>query len=171
MHLLTVALAASLTTGLAATPALASNFQDLAGIDSAVVRFTGAQIGQAGGAQLPVDRQMRLAACQQPLALDWYGSTQTAVRVTCPGSWRIFVPLLQAPRAAVIEPQLPVVERNDLLRVEAGGAGFRVARQGEALEDGRVGESIRVKIDDGTYRGRIVNAQVVESGRVLIPIR
>ena len=167
MRLFTVALAASL----AAAPAFASTFQDLAGIDSAVARFTGAQIGQAGGAQLPVDRQMRLASCQQPLALDWYGVSQTAVRVTCPGSWRIFVPLLAQRQAAQMELAPPAIERRDLLRVEAGGSGFRVTRQGEAMEEGRVGETIRVKIEDGSRRGRVVTAQVVESGRVLIPIR
>lgn len=153
---------------LAAAPAAGNGFHDLASLDRAVASFTGAPIGQPGGAQAPVDRQLRLATCHQPLAIDRYGTD--AVRVACPaaGGWRIFVPLL-IERAAHAEPAAPVVARRDLLRVEAGGAGFRVTRQGEALDEGRVGDSIRVKLEDGTRRGRIVAAQVVESGRVRVP--
>jgi len=155
-----------------ASPAIAQSgpFHDLSAIDNAVAQFAGAAIGQAGGAQAPVDRQMRLSACNRPLALEYFGSDNTAIRVTCPQGWRIFVPLMQVRRDAV-EVQAPAITRRDVLRVEAGGAGFRVARQGEALEDGRIGQSIRVKLDDGSRRGRIVTAQVIESGRVLVPIR
>ena len=154
----------------AATPALASGFQDLASIDSSVARFTGAAIGQAGGAQAPVDRQMRLAQCRDPLLLEWYGTSQTAVRVSCPESWRIFVPVMQARAQPAAEVEAAAISRRDLLRVEAGGAGFRVTRQGEALEDGRVGQAIRVKLDDGSRQGRVVSAQVIEAGRVRVLI-
>jgi len=147
-----------------AVPAYATELHDLALIDREVAAFTGAPVGGSGGAQAQVDRQMRLARCSQPLALDYYG-TRTSIRVVCPdaGSWRVFVPLMQETGAAVIS-------RRDILRVEAGGNGFRISRSGEALEDGRAGAMIRVRIDDGSRQGRVVAAEVIEAGRVRVPI-
>ncbi|MEN7536793.1 flagella basal body P-ring formation protein FlgA [Aurantiacibacter flavus] len=165
-----IAAATTLAT-LATTSVAASNFHDLATIDTAVARFAGAQIGQSGGAQSPVDRQMRLARCAAPLALDWYGAGETAVRVTCPGSWHIFVPIMRTRASVAAVEEAPAISRRDLLRVEAGGAGFRVSRSGEALEEGQVGEAIRVKIDDGTRQGRVVMARVVEAGLVRVAVR
>jgi len=151
-----------------AAPVFATALHDLAAIDREVAAFTGAPIGGAGGAQGQVDRQMRLAQCSQPLVIDYYGG-RTSVRVVCPdtASWRVFVPLM---RASIGQSSAPVVVRRDLLRVEAGGAGFRVSRSGEAMEDGTPGQMIRVKIDDGSRQGRVITAQVIEAGRVRVPI-
>lgn len=151
-----------------AIPAFATDLHDLAAIDREVAAFTGAPVGGSGGAQAQVDRQMRLARCGQPLALDYYGA-RTSIRVVCPdpGSWRVFVPLMQT-RAA--DAGAAVVTRRDLLRVEAGGSGFRVSRSGEALEDGRAGAMIRVRIDDGSRQGRVISAEVIAAGRVRVPI-
>ena len=152
---------------LLATPAYATELHDLAAIDREVAAFAGSPIGGAGGAQAQLDRQMRLARCGQPLALDFYGA-RSSVRVVCPdpGSWRVFVPLMQA-RA---EQAAAAISRRDLVRVEAGGAGFRISRSGEALEDGRVGAMVRVRIDDGSRQGRVIAAEVIEAGRVRVPI-
>lgn len=171
MRRLALIAAAAPLAALAATPAAASGFHDLAAIDSAVARFAGAEIGQSGGAQAPVDRQMRLDQCAAPLALDWYGAGETAVRVTCPGSWRVFVPIMRTAASVSVAEESPVVSRRDLLRVEAGGSGFRVSRSGEALEEGSVGQAIRVKINDGTRQGRVVMARVVEAGLVRVAVR
>ena len=112
---------------------------------------------------------MRLARCAQPLSLERYA--QSAVRVTCQGAqgWRIYVPIL-AVRTVVAQPEAPIVSRRDLLRVEAGGEGFRVVRQGEALDEGHVGQTIRVKVDDGSRRGRTITALVTGPGRVRVAI-
>jgi flagella basal body P-ring formation protein FlgA len=112
--------------------------------------------------------KLPLARCRQPLALDYYGA-RTSIRVICPdpGSWRVFVPLMQPRESA---ERAAVVSRRDLLRVEAGGAGFRVSRSGEALEDGGAGAMIRVRIDDGSRQGRVISAEVIEAGRVRVPI-
>ena len=150
-----------------APPASATDLHDLAAIDREVAAFTGVPLGGAGGAQAQLDRQMRLARCGQPLALDFYGA-RSSVRVVCPdpGSWRVFVPLMQA-RA---EQAAAAISRRDLVRVEAGGAGFRISRSGEALEDGRVGAMVRVRIDDGSRQGRVIAAEVIEAGRLRVPI-
>ena len=152
---------------LLATPAHATELHDLAAIDREVAAFTGVPLGGAGGAQAQLDRQMRLARCGQPLALDFYGA-HSSVRVVCPdpGSWRVFVPLMQAR----VEEAAAAISRRDLVRVEAGGAGFRISRSGEALEDGRVGAMVRVRIDDGSRQGRVIAAEVIEAGRVRVPI-
>src|SRR6478609_6219167 len=51
----------------ATAPALAAGFADPAAIDRAVAAFTGAPIGTPGGARTPVDRRLRLAACNAGL--------------------------------------------------------------------------------------------------------
>lgn len=154
---------------LAATPALASGFHDLAAIDRQVAAFLGAGIGDPGGAQAPVNRQLRLVQCSQTPLLDWQGTDGQAVRVRCPDvdGWRLFVPVMASPRAAEEDP---VVARRDLLRIEASGPGFRIARTGEALDAGHVGSLIRVRIDDGTRAGRVISAEVVAAGRARVPL-
>ena len=56
-------LAILLALGLAA-PALAQATADLDAVDRAVAQFTGAPLGQPGGAAMPTDRRLRLAPCR-----------------------------------------------------------------------------------------------------------
>jgi flagella basal body P-ring formation protein FlgA len=39
-----------------------------------------------------------------------------------------------------------LIHRNRTVSVEAIGAGFRVTRQGEALQDGALGDTVRVRM-------------------------
>lgn len=151
----------------AAPSAKAESFADLAGIDAAVAQFAGAAIGQPGGATLPVDRRLRLAACRQPLALGWNGARRDAVVVSCPdaGSWRIFVPLLVAAPAAA---SAPAVARGEAVTIEASGEGFSVSHPGEALEAGAVGAWIRVR---PAGKGEPLRARVIRPGLVSLPVR
>lgn len=51
----------------------------------------------------------------------------------------------------------PLVERREQVSVEAGGAGFRIARQGQAIDDGARGDRVRVRMPDrSTLRGTVV---------------
>lgn len=150
-----------------APSAKAETFADLAAIDAAVAQFAGAAIGQAGGATLPVDRRLRLAACRQPLALGWNGARRDAVVVSCPdaGSWRIFVPLLvTAPAVAAA----PAVARGEAVTIEASGEGFSVSQPGEALEAGAVGAWIRVR---PAGKSEPLRARVIRPGLVSLPVR
>jgi flagella basal body P-ring formation protein FlgA len=147
--------------------AQAAPFADLSVIDAEVARFTGAGPGQPGGASLPVDRRLRLAACRQALALGWNGARRDSVVVQCPdaGGWRIFVPVTvgsAAPSAA------PLVTRGDAVTIEAAGEGFSVAQPGEALESGAAGAWIRVR---PAGKGEPFRAQVVRPGLVSVPVR
>ena len=129
--------------GLIASPALAQAIVDPAAIDRAVADFTGVPLGTPGGAALPVDRRLRMAACTSPLALGLYGQRRDAVLVQCPtAGWRLYVPLKPdsaAPAAA------PAVMRGDAVTISLGGEGFAVSQPGEAMEAGPVGGWIKVR--------------------------
>ena len=108
----------------AAVPANATTPMDPALIDRAVMEFTGAAIGQPGGARLPVDRRMRLNACGMPLQIDWYGKNRDSVQVHCPDAgWRIYVAIAQVPQADEPGTGEIVVSRGELVEI---GAGFRL---------------------------------------------
>ena len=127
----------------AASPALAQSITNPAAIDAAVADFTGTPLGVPGGAALPVDRRLRLAACASPLALGWYGSRQDAVLVQCTtAGWRLYVALKADPAGPAAAP---AIMRGDAVTISLGGEGFAVSQPGEALEAGPVGGWIRVR--------------------------
>lgn len=162
-----------LMAGLAATalvaavqPARAQALADLAAIDRAVADFTGAPLGTAGGAAYPVDRRLRLNPCTVPLSLNWYGARQDSVEVTCPmtGGWKLYVPLVAAPRAASAAAAPPAVTRGDAVTITVNGDGFAVSQSGEALESGPVGAWIKVRgLSD---KAPVIRARVIRPGLV-----
>ncbi len=152
-----------------ASVAAASGAQDLAAIDRAVAGFTGAPLGQAGGARLPVDRRLKLANCPEPLALEWHGGASQTVLVRCPvaGGWRLFVPVEGGQQQASARAQT-VVARGEAVAIAVEGRGFTLSRQGEALEAGAIGEWIRVR-PAGT-RADTVRARIVQPGKVSLAL-
>ena len=136
-------------------------------IDAEVVRFTGAPQGSPGGAALPVDRRLKLAACRQPLALGWNGQRRDTVVVQCPdpGSWRLFVAVLSGPAAA---PQQAAVTRGEAVSITVAGPGFSVSQPGEAMEAGPVGAWIRVR---PVGRNEPLRARIVRPGLVEVPVQ
>lgn len=58
----------------------------------------------------------------------------------------------------------PVVERRELVSVEARGSGFRVAREGRALDAGVEGDQVRVRMPDR----ETLQATVTGPGRVVV---
>lgn len=138
---------------------------DLAAIDYAVAGFTGHSIGEPGGARQPVDRRLRLAACAQPLSLEWHGN-RASVLVRCPGAgWRLFVPLaatLQSGTAPAAAEK--VVARGETVTVALRGRGFALQRQAEAMEPGAIGDWIRVRPagrDAEPLRARVIRPGLV----------
>lgn len=142
-----------------AAPVHAAGFADPAFIDAEVRGFAGA------GAQ-PVDRRLRLAACANPLALDWYGGRRDTVVVRCPdvGGWRLFVAVATAPVAAAP----PAVLRGEAVTIAVNGPGFSVTQAGEAMEAGPVGAWVRVRTAGGAAQP--LRAQVVRPGRVAVDL-
>lgn len=143
-------------------------------IDARVAAFTGMPAGTAGGAAQPVDRRLRLADCAGPLDLEYYGQRQDMVRVSCsvPERWQIFVPVLRA-QAMAASPGAPqaanpvVIERGQVLSIAIEGRGFSVVQQGEALEDGAIGDWIRVRPEG---RRDELRARLVTPARAVIPV-
>ena len=150
----------------AASAAQAAPFADPAAIDVAVAQFTGAPMGQTGGAAQPVDRRLRLSPCANPLSIGWYGGRRDTVLVQCPdiGSWRLFVPLLQTAGAAAA----PDVLRGETVTITVSGAGFSVSQPGEAMDGGAVGAWIRVR--SASNGGQPMRARIVRPGLVEVPL-
>lgn len=139
----------------------------LEAIDRAVAGFAGAAIGQPGGAVLPVDRRLRLAACPADLALSWRDERHGSVVVQCPipGGWRLFVPL----RAVASGAGPAVVARGEAVTIAVAGEGFTVSQPGEAVEAGALGDWIRVRpVRDGSVRGEPMRARVTRPGEVAV---
>lgn len=59
---------------------------------------------------------------------------------------------------------LPLVERNQRVVVEARGAGFRVSREGQALEPGGLGDRVRIRFDSR----EVVTGEVAGEGIVIV---
>ena len=146
-------------------------FADLNAIDQSVAQFTGAAIGQPGGAATPIDRRLRLRPCAAPLGLSWRTPRRESVVVQCEdaGGWRIFVPVQAAQAAAATAvAALPAVNRGEVVTIAVTGNGFTVSQPGEALEAGPIGGWIRVRpvrvirAARETMRARIVRPGVVE---------
>lgn len=146
-----------------------AGFADLDAIDREVAGFTGAPIGQSGGAVNPVDRRLRLRPCGSPLALSWRTQTRDSVVVQCgdPGSWRLFVPVQRAEQGLGASP---VISRGDAISIAVTGEGFSVAQPGEAMESGPVGAWIRVRPINAKTGAEPMRAQVVRPGLVSLPL-
>lgn len=138
-------------------------------IDRAVEQFTGSGIGEVGGARLPADRRLKLAACQTPLDVKWHGRAQTIVKVDCPISrdsaegWRIFIATNAATPAA---ETAKVVARGDPITVLVRGRGFTVQQSAEAMEDGAIGDWIAVRTQ---ARADAIRARIERPGLAVIP--
>ena len=160
---------------------------DPAAIDAAVAAFTGAAPGAPGGALAPADRRLRLAPCTAPLAAGWHGTARSMVRVECPdpGGWRVFVALRGGPAPAGLgarragagtAPAAPSVERGDPVTVMIRGRGFTIQQAGEAMEPGREGEWIGIRLPSaarpGAPGGRAepVRARILRPGLAVIPL-
>lgn len=166
MTRLMTALAMSLAGALTALPAQAQAGADLAAIDDAVARFTGAAQGTPGGAAHPVDRRLRLNPCTAPLALGWFGGRQDTVEVACPvaGGWKLYVPLA----ATAAHGGAPAVLRGEGVTIAVRDAGFAVSQPGEALESGALGAWIKVR--GLGQNAPIIRARVVRPGLVGIDL-
>ncbi|MCE7797350.1 flagella basal body P-ring formation protein FlgA [Sphingobium sufflavum] len=163
---------------LASGAAAAQGFQNLDQIDTLVATTVGVGIGQPGGANAPVDRRLRLAACPNIPSIE--GPVFGAAIVRCDKlGWRIRVPLKLAPQPAPVtaygrapqqqpQPQARtiLIKKGDPVQLVAGNASFSVSRQTIADEDGAVGEMIRVR---GDKTAPPVSGRIEPDGIVRVP--
>ncbi len=167
------ALLASLlaTTPLAAQSAMPPA-QDLDLLEQMVLGTLQAGIGQPGGPMAPIDRRMRLAACPTGIQIDPPTAGAVTVRCTTAG-WRLRVPLTRAYDSLAAtasamgssSPSIPNAEvrKGDPVQLTAQGSSFSISVEAMAMEDGRVGNRIRVA---SAAKGRPMFAEVVDVGRV-----
>lgn len=155
-----------LLLALCGTAVAARGLTDPAAIDRAVAGFTGAGIGEPGGARRPADPRLQLAACDGPLAVSWHGVGRSAVRVECPGpeAWRIFVAVDGGAGGGAATA--PAVKRGDALTIMVRGRGFSVQQQGEAMESGAVGDWIFVRT---ARKAESLRARIERPGLAVIP--
>lgn len=90
----------------------------------------------------PVDKRLKLAECPaEPIVSPAVGD---AVVVRCPAlGWRLRVPVRTSSNDA--ENGQIVIRKGDLIECISGGPGFSVSTQLIAMDDARVGQSLRVK--------------------------
>ena len=158
---------------LAASPALAGNFQDLGELDVAVAAHMGAGIGEPGGARAPIDRRLKLKAC--PDVPDVSGPVLGAAVVRCEQvGWSIRVPLRldgqasggTARQNASNQEESDAVTRGQVVRLSVEGNGFSLARTMIADATGKVGDLISVRAD---RRSKPILARITGVGEVSVP--
>ena len=129
--------------------ALPLSFEDLGEIDARI-----AAIGSAA----PVDRRLKLPRCPTLAEIAPMGGNAIAVR--CPSlGWRILVPLVASHQNA----SAPDIRKGDIVELLVDGSGFSVSTSATAVEDGRVGNVVRVRPSDGNAP---VSVTVLGAGRV-----
>ena len=161
----------------AAASASPAAFQSTDMLDRLVEQFAGAPIGMEGGARAPVDKRLKLAACDAP-QLSWRSVAEDAVVIRCQGpqQWRVFVPVNALPKPvapavtampvpAVVKPAT-VIKRGDPVLIEAGAPGFSITREGLAVADAAAGARVMIKVDD---KRPPVAAIALEPGRARLP--
>lgn len=166
-HDVACALAALAISPLAAGPLLAQNatsFTNTGAIDRTVENFTGAPVGQPGGALRRVDPRLRLAACGADLQAQWHGTPGRTVRVACPDQpgWHIFVMVQQDVAQA---RSAPIVRRGDPITLAIRGRGFSIRQSGEAAENGAAGDWIMIRMARGSQP---VRARIERAGLAVI---
>lgn len=90
----------------------------------------------------PVDKRLKLAECPDDPTIS--PAVGGAVVVRCPAlGWRLRVPIGATPNAS--EMGEIIIRKGDLIECISGGPGFSVSTQLVAMDDARIGQSLRVK--------------------------
>ncbi len=146
----------------AAFPTLAdaSPWQNLDALDAQVAR----ELAATGEMARPIDRRLKLAACQAAVVIERAGPGAVAIRCPAP-NWRIRVLLLGEPPATLSAAPAPiVVRRGDPVTIIVRSNGFTASAQGTALADARAGERVGARIEGqkSVVAGRALDGQTIE---------
>ncbi len=136
----------------------AGTFQNLDVVDA---RATEA----AGTGTRPVDRRLKLAACPDVLIADTLAMGAVTVRCA-PLGWRVRV--LVEGNAATVANTPVVIKRGDPVSVNFVAPGFSVTTSGIAESEARVGERVRVRVEQNAnpVMGEAMDAGSVRVGRL-----
>ncbi len=128
---------AVLLTLLCPLRATAGDFQNPDAIDARAADAAGSNV-------VPVDRRLKLAACPEPLQADRAALGTVAVRCASLG-WRVRV-LVDGASASLVTAPI-VIKRGDPVTVDFIAPGFSVTASGIAESEARLGERVRVRVD------------------------
>lgn len=156
---------------IAALLAATGPVQDLGALDWQIADFTGAAIGEDGGAIQPLDRRLKLRPCGAPVDIAWRSEQRDTLVLQCldAGGWRLYMPVRPLPAAAAqAEPQI-AVQRGDAVTISVAGQGFSISRPGEAMEGGAIGDWIKVRpAAPGNRRAETMRARITAPGVVTL---
>jgi flagellar basal body P-ring formation protein FlgA len=143
-----------ISLALAAPLSAQNRLEDLAALDARVSAFVGATATPA-----PIDKRLKLMRCPVPALVE--PPAFGAVTLRCPAAgWRLRVAVTETDTH---EPRsMPVVRRGTPVALVYDGQGFAVSGTGMALEDGAVGQIIRVKT---TPSAAPVSAMIGDDGK------
>lgn len=131
----------------------AQGFQDHSAIDRRAAQA-------ASGTVRPVDRRLKLAQC--PEALEAGAPAMGMVTVRCPSlGWRVSV-LTDTTHPSV---QHGIIRRGDPVTVNFVASGFSVTTSGIAETDARVGERVRVRVEQ---KANPVMGEAIDQGTVRV---
>lgn len=158
---------------MAATPLSAQALppaQNLDQLEQMVVASLQAGVGQPGGPMAPIDRRMRLAACPNGIQIDAPSAGAVTVRCTTAAAWRLRVPLMRGGAAVANGGNgqagslgNAVIRKGDPVQLIAQGPAYSISVDATAMEDGNIGNRIRVT---SASKGSTLFAEVVDVGRV-----
>ncbi len=134
----------------------AQDFQSHAAIDAQVSNA----LAGSGTTAKPVDRRLKLAACPEPLRID--PPVLGAIALNCPArGWRLRVSLEES--AGGLAPV--VIKHGDPVSVSFSEPGYSVTTSGIAESEARVGERVRVRVQQKADR---VMGEAIGAGSVRV---
>ena len=149
--------------------ASAADFQDIRKLDILVADIVGADVGEVGGARVPIDRRLRLTKCPQEPKVE--GPVFGAAIVRCPQlGWRIRVPLrndnMRSRKVVIAKKPEMLVRRGQNVALTYKGHGFSISRQMVAEQNGALGDAIWVK--SGRRKNSRIMATIIGNGKVTV---
>ena len=136
----------------------AEAFQDLDAVDAKAQAI----VAESGLAVRPADRRLKLAACPQALQAEMQPQGSVAVRCSILG-WRIQLPVEGVVRGDNFTRV--IIRRGDPVSVEFYAPGFVVTANGIAETEARIGERVRVRVDQ---KANPVMGEAVDAGTVRV---
>lgn len=133
----------------------ANGFQSLDAINDSAAR-------SADSAIRPVDKRLKLAACPEALAADAPILGTVTVRCVSLG-WRVRV--LTEPHGTAARTTPVVIKRGDPVSVNFVASGFSVTTHGIAESEARIGERVRVRVEQ---KANPVMGEVIDVGSVRV---
>jgi flagellar basal body P-ring formation protein FlgA len=135
--------------------AVAGDFQSLDAIDARAAHAAGSTVR-------PVDRRLKLASCPETLQADPPAMGAVAIRCASLG-WRVRV--VVEGKAALAASTPMIIKRGDPVSVNFVAEGFSVTTSGIAEGDARIGERVRVRVEQ---KANPVMGEAIEAGSVRV---